>query len=342
MKLSETWLREWANPPLSTAQLAEQLTMAGLEVEGIFPAAEESDDHVFEIKLTPNRGDCLSVLGVAREIAGINHLAIPKLPDVQIKPQDSTKFPIQVAAKSSCPRYVGRVITGINPNAVTPIIIQERLRCSGIHCINPVVDVVNYVMLELGQPMHAFDLQKLSGSIQVRNASRDETLELLDNRTVTLTQDTLVIADDKGPQAIAGIMGGLNSAVTDKTQDIFLESAFFNPLAIAGKARIYNLVTDSSQRFERGVDPALTMRAAERATELLLSIVGGKPGPIIEVQQASELPKTVTIPLRLKRIHQVLGVELPSKTITTLLQRLGLDATEKKRKLGSENTQFSF
>lgn len=435
MKVSETWLREWINPSVSTTELAHQLTMVGLEIEGTFPAAPafngvvigqvqsvkphpdaeklwvceinigskklltiitaaenakpnakvavatvgaklpndreitaaerrgvvsegmlcsaedlglaeastellilsddapigsdlrqwlQLNDQVLEINLTPNRGDCLSVLGVAREIAGIYHLPIPEIKKTQSQLESNVKPTIEVIAKQNCPRYIGRIITDINSKATTPVLIQERLRRSGIRCIHPVVDVVNYVMLELGQPMHAFDYQKLKGTVKIRMANAGESLELLDGRNVELLTETLLIADDSGPQAIAGVMGGLKSAVSETTTTILLESAFFTPLTIAGKARRYGLVTDASQRFERGVDPELAMIACERATELLLSIVGGKAGPIVEIKQEQELPKPVTIKLRAQRIKQILGIDIPLEKINAILQGLGM------------------
>lgn len=233
------------------------------------------DDYSIDLNVTPNRGDCLSVLGVAREVAAMNRseLIFPEMKN--ISPAHEITFPIEIKSPADCPHYVGRVIRHINPQAITPVWMQERLRRSGLRSITPVVDVTNYVLLELGQPLHAFDLSKLSGKLQVRHAAAGESIILLDGQQIDLTTDTLVIADAQKVQAIAGIMGGIDSAVSNTTRDIFLESAFFNPLTISGRARRYGLSTDSSHRFERGVDPTLQVKASERATELLLSIVGG-------------------------------------------------------------------
>lgn len=435
MKISEQWLREWINPPITTEQLTTQLTMAGLEIESVLPVADsftqvvvghvvkvekhpnadrlrvcqvnigesenlnivcgganvrenlkvpvavvgaafsnglkiksaklrdvlsqgmicstselgltetsegimelpedapigkdfrewlQLNDYSIDVHVTPNRGDCLSIAGVAREVAVLNNL---ELKPHQIKPVDSVitdEFPIAVQAPEDCSRYCGSVIRGINPNATTPIWMIERLRRSGLRSIHPVVDVTNYVLLELGQPLHAFDLAKLNQGIVVRRAAHDEKIVLLDGQEVTLTAETLVIADKQQPQAIAGIMGGLNSAVSNTTTDIFLESAFFNPLSIAGRARRYGLNTDSGYRFERGVDPELARQAIERATELLLQIVGGKPGPVIEKTSKEHLPQAIKISLRKNRIEKLLGIALEDAEIEKVLQRLGM------------------
>lgn len=321
MQFSEQWLREWVNPPISREKLTEQLTMAGLEVESITPAL---DDFSIEVNLTPNRGDCLSIAGIAREVAVINRCAMTAIKSDPIAHTIPDKFQVTIKEPSACPRYIGRVIRGINPKATTPQWMQDRLQRSGMQCISPVVDVTNYVMLEMGQPLHAFDLAKLKGSLQVRFAKQGELLTLLDGREVTLDAETLVIADEKNAQAIAGIMGGADSAVSDTTHDIFLESAFFNPLIIAGKARRYNLSTDSSHRFERGVDPNLAIKASERAAALLLEIVGGKAGPVIAVETPAQLPTLAVIQLRRQRIKRVLGIDLPDATIVDILTRLGM------------------
>ncbi len=441
MKFSEQWLREWVNPPISTVELAEQLTMAGLEVDALEPVASEFDkvvvgevvslekhpdadklrvcqvnvgdkaqlqivcgaanvhagmkapvaligaslpgdfkikksklrgvesfgmlcsakelglaessegllplapdapvgqsvrdylqldDVSIELGLTPNRGDCLGVEGVAREVAVLNKLDVsaPAIEPIAASIQDS--FQVTLDAEADCPLYCGRVIRGINPAATTPLWLQERLRRSGLRSLSPVVDVTNYVLLELGQPMHAFDLAKLKGGIDVRHANPGEKLLLLDGQTIELQPGTLVIADAKGPLALAGIMGGEESAVHDDTVDIFLESAFFNPLSIAGKARSYGLHTDSSHRFERGVSPELQTRAMERATQLLLEIVGGKAGPVIQVAKTSHLPASSPILLRQARIGQVLGNTLAADSIEDILLRLGMRLLDKK------------
>ncbi len=435
MKISEKWLREWVNPRLGVRQLAERLTMAGLEVGAIEPVAptfdkvvvgeilsiaphpaaerlkifqvnigertpraivcdainaavglkapvalpgaklpgdksiveteihgvksrgmlcsamdlgfEESsagllllesaakpgaslkrllalDDTTLEVDVTPNRGDCLSVAGIAREVAVLTNteLKAPKFRRIAAKTRRRMKVTLE--APQDCPCYVGRVIENINPRAATPLWMKQRLRRSGMRAVHPVVDVTNYVQIELGQPMHAFDLDKLVGHICVRHARRGESLTLLDGKRITLEQGSLLIADGKRPLAIAGIMGGLESAVSDTTQHVFLESAHFRPESVAGRARALGLQTESAQRFERGVDPALPRIAMERATELLLAIVGGKPGPATEQQSKRHLPKTDAIPLRSDRVRRLLGLGIPAMKIVGILTSLGM------------------
>jgi len=453
MKFSEQWLREWVNPTITTQQLSDQLTMAGLEVEAIEPVcgsfdkvvvgqvtrlekhpdadklqvcrvdvgqspvlqivcgarnvseggkypvalvgaqlpndlvikksklrgveslgmlcsakelglAEQAeglmtlpesatvgqsvrdllqlDDHSIELSLTPNRGDCLCVAGVAREVAVLNKI---KQTPVHIEPvtaQSSETFSVDITAREECPRYVGRVIRDINPKATTPLWLQERLRRSGLRSISPVVDVTNYVLLELGQPMHGFDLEKLNGGIRVRLSELNESITLLDGQTVELQPGSLIIADHQHPQALAGIMGGQASAVSDSTQHIFLESAYFSPLAIAGRARLYGLHTDSSHRFERGVAPDLQERAIERATTLLLDIVGGVPGPVIEQSHADFLPQRATIFLRYERLQKILGVEVEKSACNDILYRLEMEHVEQEHGWSVTPPSFRF
>ncbi|WP_295802179.1 phenylalanine--tRNA ligase subunit beta [uncultured Microbulbifer sp.] len=436
MKLSNAWLREWVNPDLTAQQLADQITMAGLEVDAVEPVAGEFsgvvvgeiigceqhpdadklrvcqvkghpdgemqvvcgapnarvgikipfalvgaklpgdfkikkaklrgvesfgmlcaqtelelgddsdgiwelpadaptgtdlreylqlDDSTIEVDLTPNRSDCLGVAGIAREVGVLNRCAVqgPAIEPVAAKIDDS--LAVSLMAEEACPRYVGRVIRNIDVAATTPLWMQERLRRSGLRSIDPVVDVTNYVLLELGQPMHAFDLDKLNGGIHVRMAEQGEKLTLLDEQEVKLQDGTLVIADDKGPLAIAGVMGGLDSSVTDGTRNIFLESAFFSPLAIAGKARSYGLHTDSSHRFERGVDYRLQETAVERATQLLLDIVGGEPGPVHLRESTDAMPCERHITLRRARVQGGLGIDMADDEIVEIITRLGLE-----------------
>ncbi|WP_444936269.1 phenylalanine--tRNA ligase subunit beta [Microbulbifer sp. JMSA004] len=436
MKISNSWLREWVNPELTTQELADQITMAGLEVDGIekvagdfsgvvvgeivaceqHPDADklrvckvaghpdgemqvvcgapnartgikipfalvgaklpgdfkikkaklrgvesfgmlcaqtelelgedndgiwelpedaptgtdlreylQLDDETIEVDLTPNRSDCLGVAGIAREVGVLNRCAVQG-PEVAPVPQQiDESMPVSLLAEAACPRYVGRVIRNIDIKAVTPLWMQERLRRSGLRSIDPVVDVTNYVLLELGQPMHAFDLEKLSGGIKVRMAEAGEELTLLDGQEVKLKEGTLVIADEEKPLAMAGIMGGLDSSVTTGTQHIFLESAFFSPLAIAGKARSYGLHTDSSHRFERGVDYHLQEKAVERATQLLLDIVGGEPGPVHVRELTEIMPAERHITLRRAKVELGLGIKLADDEIVDILTRLGLE-----------------
>ncbi|WP_455212542.1 phenylalanine--tRNA ligase subunit beta [Kaarinaea lacus] len=283
------------------------------------------NDHSIELGLTPNRADCLGIRGIAREVAVINDLDFSPKESVKISSSIKDELPIDIKASEHCPRYIGRVIKNINPKSQTPMWMQEQLRRSGLRSISPVVDVTNYVLLELGQPMHAFDLNKLHKGIVVRLAHKNEKITLLDGQELKLSESSLVIADQKKAQALAGIMGGNDSAVTDDTQHIFLESAFFNPTLIAGKARSYGLHTDSSHRFERGVDPQLQRQAAERATELLLDIVGGEPGPICEAVFSEHIPQSKPIQLRHSRLEKVLGVYIEQDTITQILLKLGME-----------------
>jgi len=434
MKFSEQWLREWVNPAIDTDQLVAQITMAGLEVDGVEPAAADFtgvvvgeilsaeqhpdadklrvcqvsdgaetfqvvcgapnaraglrvafarvgavlpgafkikkaklrqveslgmlcsgqelgineehdgimelpvdatvgidirqllglDDQIIEVDLTPNRGDCLSLAGLAREVGVLNKVSVTEVAVESVAATIDDRFPIEIEAAEACPRYVGRVIRGIDITAQTPVWMVERLRRGGIRSIDPVVDVTNYVMLELGQPMHAFDLATLSGGIRVRMADAGEVMTLLDGQQCTLNADTLLIADHQGPLAMAGIMGGEGSGVSEQTRDIFLESAFFAPLAIAGRARSYGLHTDSSHRFERGVDSQLQLKATERATRLLLDIVGGEAGPVTEVEVAEQLPSARTILLRPARIKKLLSLDIAAAEVEEILTRLGM------------------
>jgi phenylalanyl-tRNA synthetase beta chain len=286
------------------------------------------NDKIIDVDLTPNRGDCLSITGLAREVGVLNKVAVKFVEPAPVEPVIKDAFAVVLEAKAACPRYVGRVIRRINPQAESPLWMVEKLRRAGIRSIDPVVDVTNYVLQELGQPMHAFDLAKLSGSILVREAQDGEKLTLLDGQDIELKAGTLLITDEKGPLAMAGIMGGEGSGVTSETRDIFLESAFFAPLAIAGRARSYGLHTDSSHRFERGVDWRLQRKAIERATELLLEIVGGEPGPVTEVKSEENLPEVARIRLRHARVNQLLAFDMPAAEIEEILTRLGLQLTE--------------
>tara|TARA_R110002050_G_scaffold57423_5_gene129122 strand:+ start:27619 stop:29997 length:2379 start_codon:yes stop_codon:yes gene_type:complete len=282
------------------------------------------DDVSIDVDLTPNRSDCLGIAGIAREVGVLTGCDLTNWPREAVTEQSSKQLAVKVEAPSACPRYVGRVIENINVKAITPIWMQEKLRRSGVRSISPVVDITNYVMLELGQPMHAFDLNALNGGINVRMGKQGEKLTLLDGQEVNISETSLVIADDASPLALAGIMGGKSSSVGDATANIFLEAAFFNPLAIAGRAREYGLHTDSSHRFERGVDPELPKSAIERATALLLDIVGGQAGPITEVVSEPDLPQARVITLRAKRIKRVLGIDIEAAQVEEQLTRLGL------------------
>ncbi|MEA3640034.1 MAG: phenylalanine--tRNA ligase subunit beta [Lamprobacter sp.] len=282
------------------------------------------DDHAIELDLTPDRSDCLSIAGVAREVGVLNRLSLTEPVEKPVAPLLDDRYSLQLESPAACPRYVCRIIRDLDPTAETPLWMTERLRRSGLRPISPMVDVTNYVLLELGQPLHAFDLDKLEGAIRVRMSCAGERLVLLNDEEVELDDDTLVIADDHGPVAMAGIMGGAASAVSETTRDLLLESAFFAPEAIAGRARRYGLHTDSSHRFERGVDPMLQQRAIERATTLLLAIAGGRPGPLVEVLSEADRPQPVSLLLRCKRIQQVLGISPDDAQVVDILTRLGM------------------
>ncbi|MFP1924378.1 phenylalanine--tRNA ligase subunit beta [Lonsdalea quercina] len=438
MKFSELWLREWVNPAISSEALSEQITMAGLEVDGVEPAAgafngvfvgevveceqhpnadklrvtkvnvggerlldivcgapncrkglkvavatigavlpgdfkikaaklrgEPSegmlcsfselgiaddhngilelpadapigsdlreylklDDNIIEISVTPNRADCLSLQGVARDVAVLNGVAFNAPEITPVEPTIADTFPISVDAPEACPRYLGRVVKGINVKASTPLWMREKLRRCGIRSIDPVVDVTNYVLLELGQPMHAFDLARLDGNITVRTAQEGETLRLLDGNDAKLNAETLVIADSSKALAMAGIFGGEHSGVNEETQDVLLECAFFNPLAITGRARRYGLHTDASHRYERGVDPQLQSQAMERATRLLLDICGGEAGPVVDVTHDKNLPARATIALRREKLDRLIGHHIADDKVSDILERLGCQVT---------------
>jgi phenylalanyl-tRNA synthetase beta chain len=282
------------------------------------------DDVIIDIELTPNRGDCLGMSGVAREIGVANKIPLqgPELQPVAAEIDD--RFAVYLDTPEHCPRYVGRVIRDIDPAARTPVWMQERLRRCGVRPISPVVDITNYVMLELGQPMHAFDLDSLDSAIHVRLAADGERLTLLDGNEVALTAGSLVIADARRAVALAGIMGGLDTAVTDESRNIFLECAWFTPKTIALEARRLGLHTDASHRFERHASSVGQMAATERATELLMAVVGGRAGPLVDTCVEEALPSQPTITLRSARIERVLGMPVADATVVDILERLGM------------------
>ncbi len=437
MKFSETWLREFVNPAISTAALTHQLTTAGLEVDAVLPACpamnglvvaevkcvskhphadklhicqvdcgasdlvsvvcgatnvragmrtilakvgatlpEKSkleaislkgvisngmlcsaseiglgDDHddimelspyepigkplseiidlndnIIELSLTPNRGDCLSIKGIAREVAVLNNIHF-KPPEFELATINTTaRRTIKSATVAACPRYLGRIIENVDATVKTPLWLTERLRLSGIRSISIVVDITNFVMLELGQPLHAFDNSLLTGDIEIRFPKEKESIKLLNESEFEIKPGTLLIADESGPLALAGIMGGYNSAVSMRSKNIFLESAFFTPWIILGKARQYGLHTDSSHRFERGVDPQLQSIALERATRLLVQYCGGQVAPVVEVLSEADLPKNKPVILRKTQIKRVLGVELEEQFIKDTFLKLGIES----------------
>ncbi|HWV15422.1 MAG TPA: phenylalanine--tRNA ligase subunit beta [Cellvibrio sp.] len=434
MKVSESWLREWVNPSVSTDELVAQLTMAGLEVDaietlagdfsgvivgeivaceqhpdadklrvcqvaglpdgptqvvcgaanarvgikipfatigaelpgdfhikkaklrgvesfgmlcgqtelkagdddsGLWELAADApvgkdireylnlDDKLIEVDLTPNRSDCLSVKGIAREVGVLFRAAVQAPAINAVAPSVGDTLTVKLSADAACSRYVGRVIRNIDITRPSPAWLQDKLQRAGLRSIDAVVDVTNYVLIELGQPMHAFDLNKLNGAIDVRLAGQGEAITLLDGQEIKLNADTMVIADSVAPLAIAGVMGGKASAVSETTRDLFLESAFFNPLAVAGRARSYGLHTDSSHRFERGVDYNLQVEAIERATELLLQIVGGEAGALVHVTN-QHLPQERQVTLRKARILSGLSLVMADAEVVDILTRLGL------------------
>ncbi|MFT7652548.1 MAG: phenylalanyl-tRNA synthetase beta chain [Candidatus Azotimanducaceae bacterium] len=440
MKFSEAWLREWVDPGIDREELFKQLTMAGLEVDGLEPVAgkfsqvvvarietceahpnadklqvctvndgttthqvvcgapnaraglttafaqvgavlgedfkikkaklrgvesfgmlcsaaelEYGDDHdgileldesltlgasvrdalnlddlTVDLDLTPNRGDCLSLKGIAREVGVLNNVEVsyPEIAVVSAEVDDT--FSVVLESPEGCPRYLGRVIKNVDVTQPTPGWMRDRLQRCGLRSIDAIVDVTNYVLLEQGQPMHAFDLKQLSDGIVVRMAKSKEKLTLLDGQEVNLDEETLLITDSSGPVAIAGVMGGERSGVQPDTQDVFLECAFFSPLTIAGTARRYGLHTDASHRYERGVDSALQAAAMERATGLLIDIVGGQAGPVVESVSEAHLPVQPKVSLRHSRLTALLGAEIPVAQVDECLARLGLDVVERE------------
>jgi phenylalanyl-tRNA synthetase beta chain len=281
-------------------------------------------DASIELKLTPNRPDCLSVHGLARDVGALFGSAFHP-PGIESQPSSiGTKRTIRLDAGVDCPRYLGRVIEGIDPTAKTPLWMAERLRRSGSRSISAVVDVTNYVMLELGQPLHAFDNAKVSGEVIVRRAKNGEKLKLLDGSEHELTEKFLVIADEKSALALGGVMGGFESRVTDATRDVFLESAHFAPPVIMGRSRELGLSSDAAHRFERGVDPELPRKAIERATGLLVAIAGGKAGPVVEALRESDLPKRHAVPLRRDRLRRVLDLDIADAEVERILSALGM------------------
>ncbi|WP_354624552.1 phenylalanine--tRNA ligase subunit beta [Psychromonas sp. MME2] len=285
------------------------------------------DDVIIDVDLTANRADCLGISGLAREVGVLNNSTVtePTWQNVAVTIDDQVAINLQ--DPTACPRYLGRVIRGIKQNAATPLWMVEKLRRCGVRSVDAVVDITQYVLLEFGHPMHAFDLDKLEGGIEVRLAKQDEPLTLLDGKEVKLNADTLVIADQQKALAMAGIFGGTDSGVSEGTSNIFLESAFFAPLAIAGRARSYGLHTDASHRYERGVDPVLQAKAMERATQLLVEICGGVVGPISEAVSVENLPKQSEIYLRRSKLDSLIGIAIDGERVTEILTRLGCDVT---------------
>jgi len=284
-------------------------------------------DSTFDLDLTPNRGDCFSVYGIARDVAAMTDTPLREMPVADVPATIEDVQAVELVLPEGCPRLAGRIVRNIDSNAKSPVWMVERLRRSGLRAIHPVVDVTNYVMLELGQPLHAYDLALVNGPIRPRLADAGEKVTLLDEREIELNSDTLVITDDSGPIGLAGIMGGLSTAVSDKTSDVFFEAAFWPPEFMAGRARQYALHTDASLRFERGVDPAGQARAIQRATQLLLEIAGGDAGPLTDQIVAEYLPKNAPMVLRKSRLRKILGTDIDGSRVCEILTNLGLFAT---------------
>jgi phenylalanyl-tRNA synthetase beta chain len=282
------------------------------------------NDTTFEVNLTPNRGDCMSVAGVAREVAAVRKQPLHPPAMKPVAAQSTERFPVRLEGGSGCPKFVSRVVRGIRANAKSPFWMQERLRRAGLRPISAVVDVTNYVMLELGQPLHAYDLDRLTGSIIVRFAKAGETLKMLDGRVVELAPDILMISDQRTLLGMAGVMGGEDSGINDGTTNVLLEGAFFTPAIVAGRGRRFGLITDASQRFERGVDPELQERAIERATQLLLESAGGTPGPLEVTRTAERYPPRAAVRVRHQRVQHVLGAPLTAEAVADCLVRLGM------------------
>lgn len=290
------------------------------------------DDSIIDVNLTPNRGDCLSVLGIAREVALKNNLKIHAPKIKKIPPKLKDKINISLKAPEACPHYAGRIIKNINNTGATPAYITTRITHAGMRSVSPVVDILNYVLLLIGQPMHAFDLKKIQGNISVRYAKANETLELLNNDKITLKPDVLVIADDTEALALAGVMGGKASEVSASTTEVLLESAFFNPNVITGRTRQFNIHSDAAQRFERGVDPNLATEALELATQLILEVCGGEASSIFETTHKSNLPKPKEINLSYEQLEKLLGSAIDPQEIKHSLERIGCDIVRQDKK----------
>src|SRR3984893_2963636 len=287
------------------------------------------DEAVLDLNITPNRGDAMSVIGIAREVAALAGTKVSG-PAIGSAPAGhADRFSVQLEAPAACPRFAGCILRGVNNRAEAPLWLRERLRRAGVRAISPVVDFTNYVMLELGQPMHAYDLKKLRGGIRVRLARAGEPVTLLDGKAISAQADVLLITDSEGAVGLAGIMGGLRTAVSAETTEVFLESAYFSPDAVLGRARRLGLQTDASQRFERGVDPTQQSRAIERAIALLTPMAGGSTGPVEVTQSAAHLPQRSAVPLRAKQLTRLLGVELPAARVEATLAGLQMQVTRR-------------
>lgn len=322
MKFSIKWLQQFVKFGDSADELAAKLTSIGLEVESV-------EEDVIDVSVAPNRADCLGILGIAREAASANNIIFnpPKIKPISGVIKDKLK--VQVDDNHACPKYLSRIIKDVNVTAKTPEYIENCLKDADINLINPVVDITNYVMLETGQPLHAFDLSTIDSQIVVRKAKDKEFLTLLDDSKIEMTSSDLVIADAKKPLALAGIMGGKSSGVSEQTKDLLLECAYFEAVAIRLSARNHGIQTESSFRFERCIDPSMQETVIERLTALLLEVVGGKPGDVVSTLSQADIPKTKEITLRKPRVSKILGVKDDDIPIAKILTNLGMDIVEK-------------
>ena len=323
MKLPAEWLKEYCDINITNEQIVTQLTMAGIECELL-----NEPDEVIDISLTPNRADCFSVLGVSRELAALNNMNFKSDQNTQTTIDHNDEIEIKIESPKDCPVLMVRIINDIDVNATTPAVITKRLNSSGIQSVNIIVDITNYVMLETGQPLHAYDLRAIDSELIVRRGHNKENITLLDGSIKTVDQNFLLISDVAKALGIAGIMGGENSGIQTDTKNIVLESAYFNNETIMGKPRILNLHTESGLRFERGVDPSIQNHAIERASKLINEYSGGKNGPITNSTSNSETPKRLPILLRKKRIHQILGITIPNNRIKEILTKLNMKIKE--------------
>jgi phenylalanyl-tRNA synthetase beta chain len=314
MNVPESWLRSFCSPPIPGRELADKLTMAGLEVEFY-------DGQVFTFKLTPNRADALSVLGVAREVSALTGAKL-KAPQIEkVKAVNQSTHPVKLSSPEGCGRFAGRVIRGVNARAATPGWMRERLERAGQRPISALVDVTNYVMLELGRPLHVYDVDKLRGAIDVRWGRKGEKVLLLNEQEVEVDPSVLCITDDSGVIGLGGIMGGETTKADEGTRNVFLESAFFYPDAVAGRARRYNFSSDASHRFERGVDFDNNVAGIERATRLILDLCGGEPGPTLD--KVARLPARKPVRMRVARARKVIGMPIAPKEMAAAFSRLG-------------------
>jgi len=324
MKFSTQWLQKLVKLDVNSQVLAEQLTFSGLEVELL-------DGEIIEVAVMPNRADCLGMLGIAREAATLNNIEFkaPYFEPIPAAIQD--KITLQVKNSSACPKYLGRIIKGVDATQPTPQWIKDCLTTAGMDCISAIVDITNYVLIEWGQPLHAFDLAKIKDqNIVVRNASKGECLTLLDESVLELDTESLVIADAEKPLALAGIKGGFHSGIYADTKDVLIECAYFEPIGVRLSSRRNGLQTDGSYRFERGIDPLMQEQVMEYVTQLILNTVGGKAGPIMAAVDATHMPKPVNISLRLSRISRILGIVVPPEKVKDILQQLGMQVSAGK------------